>query len=260
MPCSTWTTRSPGREVGERGDRGAPLVRRPAAHRAPVPEQLGLREADEAEARALEPDVGAAHQDGERLRARAARRRPAPRARDPGGSPGGGRPSADPARGAAPGSPRPARPPSAGSSRRNWPRTPSIERVSSRNASRARRSASDAALDARAARPSVVERVGLRRARREERRVRDRHRRVGRQVVAEPRATPRRSPASIGRTRSVATAPVERCVVGSNVRSDSTSSPASSSRTGSDPAGEKTSTIPPRSAHCPTPVTVSTRS
>ena len=48
--------------------------------------------------------------------------------------------------------------------------------------------------------------------------------------------------------------------MGSNVRSDSTSSSASSIRTGSDPAGENTSTIPPRSAHWPTAVTVSTRS
>ena len=53
---------------------------------------------------------------------------------------------------------------------------------------------------------------------------------------------------------------LERCVVGSKSRIDSTSSPKNSSRVGAAWVGENTSTMPPRALHCPTSTTVSTRS
>jgi hypothetical protein len=63
-----------------------------------------------------------------------------------------------------------------------------------------------------------------------------------------------------GSTSSSSSASVERCVVGSNRRIDSTSSPKNSRRTGRAWLGTNTSTMPPRTLHCPTSTTVSTRS
>ena len=68
----------------------------------------------------------------------------------------------------------------------------------------------------------------------------------------------RASPSSAGGGRA-ASVPVERCVSGSNVRTDSTSSNPSSIRTGSARFGGKTSTRPPRTARSPHSVTRSAR-
>ena len=78
---------------------------------------------------------------------------------------------------------------------------------------------------------------------------------VGRQVGGETGA------GAAGRaiTSSESSPPADRWVVGSNGRSDSTSSPKNSTRTGRAIAGEKMSTIPPLRLHCPTSTTASTR-
>ena len=74
--------------------------------------------------------------------------------------------------------------PSAGSSRRSWPRTPSIERVSRRYASGA--SVRSTLQSTRGRAPSVSSAAASGAPGREERRIRHRHRSVGRQVVPEP--------------------------------------------------------------------------
>jgi len=63
-----------------------------------------------------------------------------------------------------------------------------------------------------------------------------------------------------GSTVSARSGAIERWVVGSKTRRDSTSSPTNSARTGRSWVGEKMSTMPPRTLHCPTSITVSTRS
>ena len=65
--------------------------------------------------------------------------------------------------------------------------------------------------------------------------------------------------AARGGRRTAPSDPVERCVSGSNVRSDATRSPSNSTRTGSGSWGGKMSTSPPRTATSPHSVTRSAR-
>ena len=77
---------------------------------------------------------------------------------------------------------------------------------------------------------------------------------------------PRDAPTSAATFHSVSgksvvrfTGAMERCVRGSNSRTDSTVSPSSSILTGRGASAEKTSTMPPRIANCPGSSTISVR-
>ncbi len=154
-----------------------------------MPEQLGLGEADETEPRALEPHVGAAHQDGQRLRPEQGRdeRRLALEIPhdllEPVRRLGVGGEEAHPEALAAPRGER-------GLETAELP-ADAVDRARL-EAKRARRVGHEhAALHSRAV-AERRERGGLRRAGREQARIGDRHRGVGRQVVAESRPVLRR--------------------------------------------------------------------